>query len=321
MASDLSRFFRDAESAGIRFIDPATDPPLGPALKYDRNPIHLAPAPTAHICHPQVVYEAGRFWMLYVHYDEVRPPNACLELATSTDGLEWEVHPDSPVLTPSTDAWDAWRTSYHSILKVADTFYLYYTGIRETFRDYGIGLATSKDLIHWERHPDNPLLVPLGFGFEKTAIQVPCVCVEDGTWHLYYLGMDGPNGHIGHATSSDGIRWHRDPANPVLSRDESSWDSLRISPQNILKHGSQYHLFYCGYSGDIYSSAIATSNDLSNWRKYDGNPIFTVDRPKSWESLIVDHQFCLPVGDKYYVWYSAADDITQSIGLAFLVKG
>ena len=141
MASNLSRFF--AESGGTRFLSPASDPPLGPALKYSRNPIFFAPAPTAHICHPQVVFEAGRFWMFYVHYDEVRPPNACLELATSTDGLEWAVHPDSPVLTPSTDAWDAWRTSYHSIVKVDDIFYLYYTGIQETFKEYGIGLAVG----------------------------------------------------------------------------------------------------------------------------------------------------------------------------------
>ncbi len=319
MPSTLDRFLSAASSAGTRFLNPSSDPPLGPGLAYRGNPVYHAPDPTAHICHPQVIREAGRFWMFYVHYDEERPPNACLELATSSDGLSWEAHPESPVLTPSPGSWDAWRASYHSIVKVGDTFYLYYTGIRKTFSDYGIGLATSQDLIHWNKHPANPLLTPLGSGFEKTAIQVPCVFVDGDIWHLYYLGMDGPNGHIGHATSVDGIGWERDPANPVLSRDESSWDSLRISPQNILKHGATYYLFYNGYDGDIYSSAIATSDDLFHWRKYDGNPIFTVDRPVSWESRIVDHQFCMPVDDKYHIWYSAADDVTQSIGLAFLV--
>ena len=316
--TDLTRFF---STTPARFLDPASHPPLGPALKYDRNPVLLAPAPTAHTCHRQVIREADRFYMIYVQYDEVRPPNACLELAISTDGADWEIHPESPVLSPSPGAWDGWRTSYHSIARVGDTYYLYYTGIGDVFKDYGIGLATSRDLVHWERHPDNPLLTPLGSGFEKTAIQVPCVYVEDGEWHLYYLGMDGPNGHIGHATSSDGVHWQRDGSNPVLSRDESSWDGLRISPQNILKHGDTYYLFFNGFDGDVYSSAIATSDDLVQWMKYEGNPIFTVDRPNSWESLIVDHQFCMPVGDKYYIWYSAADDVSQHIGLAFLVDG
>ena len=77
-------------------------------------------------------------------------------------------------------------------------------------------------------------------------------------------------------------------------------------------------MFYNGFAGDVYSSGIAVSEDLRNWGKYESNPIFTVTRPESWESRIVDHQFCLPFEDRYYVWYSGANDISQHVGLAFL---
>ena len=52
---------------------------------------------------------------------------------------------------------------------------------------------------------------------------VDCVIEVDGTYHLYYHGQ--AEGlpilnyyDIGHATSSDGITWELDPANPVLTR-------------------------------------------------------------------------------------------------------
>ena len=322
MADDLDRFFAEEEARGTRFLDPACDPPLGRGVKYDRNPILLAPDPTHHICHPQIVVRSDKLHLFYLHYDEQRPPAARLALATSRDGLRWERYGGNPILAPTPGAWDSWRTGYHSIVETSGHYHLYYSGVRKEDRGgwYGIGLATSTDLMHWEKHPGNPVLEPTGTGFESLQTQVPCVIIDRGTWYLYYLGQDGPTGHIGLATSKDGICWNRYGSNPVLKRDESSWDSLRLSPQTVLKYGDRYFMFYNGYDGDIYSSAVAISDDLIRWEKYEGNPTFTVDRPSSWESVIVDHQFCMPFRGKYTIWYSAADDVTQHIGLAFLAE-
>lgn len=78
-------------------------------------------------------------------------------LATSSDGITWNSNAGNPVLPKGVGAeWDndellePW-----GLMKVGDTYHLYYNTLGTATRE--VGLATSPDLIHWTKSPDNPL--------------------------------------------------------------------------------------------------------------------------------------------------------------------
>ena len=70
---------------------------------------------------------------------------------------------------------------------------------------------------------------------------------EGSTYHLWYTGNDGMTLRIGHATSSDGINWTKDPANPVLDiGSPGAWDWLNVYGPSVVKVGAEYKLWYSG---------------------------------------------------------------------------
>lgn len=96
--------------------------------------------------------------------------------AISDDGINWII--DSiPVLNPGLeDEWDDLRIETPSIIKVEDTYHLYYSGCISPCDDgkYKIGHATSKNGIDWKKDPNNPIITyqdfdPLKWGFYTAA--------------------------------------------------------------------------------------------------------------------------------------------------------
>ena len=85
--------------------------------------------------------------------------NVSVGHAISQDLVNWTVLPDALKPSPS-PAWDDYTTWTGSIIQHKNLWYLFYTGSSKA--DDGlvqrIGLATSSDLIHWEKHPANPLI-------------------------------------------------------------------------------------------------------------------------------------------------------------------
>ena len=62
---------------------------------------------------------------------------------------------------------------------------------------------------------------------------------------------------------------------------------------------------------------LAKTEDLTAWKKYDGNPILS---PSSgWESMHIYRASPVKVGDQIYIFYSAFSKMNvPHIGLAFL---
>ena len=76
--------------------------------------------------------------------------------ATSSDGVNWTVqNNDNPVLEP-TEAWE-----YHcepwGLIKVGNTYYLWYNNIGFGGSERATGLATSTDCITWTKDSNNPI--------------------------------------------------------------------------------------------------------------------------------------------------------------------
>lgn len=118
-------------------------------------PVEENPWEKAAVFNAAAVYHNGLFHMIYRatdiggHERFGRYINT-LGYATSTDLINWNRN-DNPVL--SNDVPQELRGPEDPrIVQIGDTFYMTYTGFGDRFRDdYRICLATSKDLIHWDR--------------------------------------------------------------------------------------------------------------------------------------------------------------------------
>ncbi len=156
---------------------------------------------------------------------DLRHWNVSIGHAVSQDLRDWQVLPDALRPSPdSSDAFDNYTTWTGSIIQHRDVWYLFYTGGRRSEEGLvqRIGLATSTDLIRWEKHPDNPLIVADRRWYELLDLDVwhdqawrdPWVLrhPEQGDFHALITarvnhGHPDGRGVIGHARSEDLIDW------------------------------------------------------------------------------------------------------------------
>jgi beta-fructofuranosidase len=125
----------------------------------------------------------------------------------STDLVHWKLLPVA--LAPAPDSPDADGCWTGCVVEDAGVFKILYTGIphERPFRQVQC-LATSEDLIHWEKYPDNPVIAekPDGFG---ECFRDPCAWQEDGAWWML-IGSELPEREGGAALlyrSPDLISW------------------------------------------------------------------------------------------------------------------
>ena len=80
---------------------------------------------------------------------------------------------------------------------------------------WNIGIAESKDLVNWTKVGE---ITPApGADYEKKGLCAPGALVKDGKVHLFYQTYgNGEKDAICHAVSDDGIRFKRNPTNPIF---------------------------------------------------------------------------------------------------------
>lgn len=91
---------------------------------------------------------------------ELRHRNVTIGHAVSQDLRSWEILPDALQPAREQGAWDDFTTWTGSVLQYEGLWYMFYTGGKraENALIQRIGFAVSKDLIYWERFPDNPVI-------------------------------------------------------------------------------------------------------------------------------------------------------------------
>ena len=187
---------------------------------------------------------------------ELRHHSASIGHAVSTDLLTWEVLPDALHPGPR-GSWDDLATWTGSVIKNGDLWYMLYTGINRGERGLiqRIGLATSPDLIHWTKHPENPVLEADERWYERLDLarwrdqswRDPWLFIEpmDGSVHALITARS-PNGNadgggvIGHACSLDFVHWEVLP--PLTSPGEFAQVEC---PQLVSLDGRYLILFSC----------------------------------------------------------------------------
>jgi beta-fructofuranosidase len=137
--------------------------------------------------------------------------------AKTTDFLDWREL--APALEPGKpSAYDAGGIWTGSVVERDGTFYLFYTGHNVgAANPQTICLATSADLLHFERHERNPLITPIQ-GYEAIDWRDPYVFYNEADrcwWMLIAARLDqGPKwrrGCIVLATSDNLLDWAVEP--------------------------------------------------------------------------------------------------------------
>lgn len=195
---------------------------LGPFEKYEGNPI-LTPQGDSweakDLFNPAAFSNGETITMLYRAEDSTGVGDwngtSRIGLATSSDGIHFDRRPD-PVYEPVDDFELPGGTEDPRIVEIDKTYYLTYTAYDgETAR---LALASSTDLLEWERHG----LVFPDMGWSKAGTIVPQK-INDKYW-MYYGDTN-----IWAATSDDLISW-TPIEEPVMRPREGMFDSGLIEP-------------------------------------------------------------------------------------------
>ena len=163
------------------------------------------------------------------------------------------------------------------LVKHNGTYYIYVEDKAVVpFRN--IRLFTSTDFTNWT---DRGVILDIGTDWEAQDVSSSTVWVEGNIWYMLYEGRaSGQGGAIGLATSSDGITWIKDEANPVITpQNESFFASFdvpwatAIVPDDIKKVGNVYQLIIHGYALNKWCPGIMVGYNLSEWQDVFSLPV------------------------------------------------
>jgi predicted GH43/DUF377 family glycosyl hydrolase len=225
----------------------------------------------------------GKFVMLYRAQDA--SGTSRLGYAESKDGIHFIRRPE-PVLSPETDYEKDGGVEDPRLQKFADTYYLTYTGYDK--KDAQLCLATSHDLIHWER---KGVILPAykgnwNKGWTKSGAIVPEKI--DGKYWMYWLGTAADKtDQMGLSYSADLIHWTEATQTPVLPRRPGKFDSRVVEPgpPPILTRRGIVLIYNSADDNLVYRTAVAVF-DRQDPRKLISRseaPVFAPER--EWEKV------------------------------------
>ena len=239
---------------------------------------------------------------------------------------EWVEHPDNPILgVGEPGAWDDGGRWVVSVIRVDETYHLWYGGSDDPLEANGIGHATSPDGVEWTMDPANPVLTQgePGAWDHWFWFPSPAVMYDGSEFHMWYAGTASTSGDLiqgGYATSPDGSAWTKYEGNPVLDvGPPGSWDDDQVRPASVILDGETYKMWYSGFGG---SSGIgyAYSTNGVDWTKHPDPVLGRLSYPGGWDKFPADPSVVFD-GFLYHMWYAGRTTGNWKIGYAFSTDG
>ena len=198
--------------------------------------------------------------------------------------------------------------------------------------DAAIGLVIShNDGRTFERHGTGPILAPTLH--EPFLVGDAFVQKFHNIYHMWYIfgtkwekfTPDAPPDRvykISHATSSDGINWHRN--GQKIIEDRLNPDECQALPTAI-KVGNRYYMFFCyreafGFRADSkrgYRIGAAWSDDLEHWTRDDTAGILSSEEG-AWDSDMQCYPHVFSLRGEIYLLYNGNSFGRDGFGLAIL---
>lgn len=236
---------------------------------------------------------------------------------------------DSPLIPlGNPGSFDEFGIMPSSIVRKGDDLYIYYSGwtrMQSVPYTLAIGMAVSRDGGKtFEKLGEGPILGPTLI--EPFIITGPIVHIIDGQWHMWYLtgrkwlfNVDkcDPVYQIAHATSYDGIIWHRDgiPIIPTLSEDECQ---DIFSP--FFLEGKWHAIFAyrqpTGAEG-AYRLGYASSYDLETWSRDDTQVGIDISE-SGWDSQMMCYPQIIELDGRILMFYCGNFFGLEGFGIAEL---
>ena len=193
--------------------------------------------------------------------------------AVSSDGIDWQLEPEEPLLHPRGTPFEKIETP--SVVRFNGRYHMYYTGIYTpgTVPSMAIGHAVSTDGIHWE-DDKQAVLTATGNVQEWNGYLVaePGALVRDDLIYVYFTAMGArPSGRppqlqtIGVVTSRDGVNF--DEPRMVLE-------------QSPAYPASQGYVGYSTPSAVVIDGEVHLFHDVARFVE-NGNP--------QWQQVAIQH--------------------------------
>jgi len=301
--------------------------PFGKWTRLSGDPI-LSPQgdsfESAGTFNPSVVKKDGKFVMLYRAQD--RKGTSALGYATSDDGIHFTRRTE-PVMVSEAPYEKGGGVEDPRLQKIGDTYYLTYTGYNNVDgpaadkKDAQLCMATSADLIHWQR---KGVIIPSFKGkwnvkWTKSGAIAPEQI--NGKYWMYYLGdAKGQDTQMGVAYSEDLLHWTEALDHPVLASRPGSFDSQVVEPGPApLITPQGIFLIYNGADDKlVYSTGwvLFDKTDPTKVVARASDPVFAPE--KEWEKVgqvpnVVFVEGMVQDGNRWLFYYGAAD---KHIGVA-----
>ncbi len=194
-----------------------------------------------------------------------------------------------------TDTWDKQIRERGYILKEGNTYKMWYTGYNyDIDKVMRLGYATSKDGIHWERYPGNPI-------FDEYWTEDVFVIKYEGT---YYMVAEGMNDVAHMLTSPDGIHWQRDGDLDIRKVNGVPIDPGAYGTPTLWIEDDIWYLFY--ERGDL-GIWLAKSTDHKVWTNVQDDPVIKMG-PGKYDAKGVAINQIIKYNGKYYGYYHGTPD-------------
>jgi len=284
---------------------------------------------------PHVVQSGSQF-IMYASADSDFDQDIKIYRLVSSDGLNWSLNPNSPVLSKGSSAadWDRKSVETPAVILFQGQYYMFYTGYPTTQADttsYKIGYATSADGITWTKKsmllaPTNPSGAP-NMDFNQYIVAEPAPVVFNNKIYLYFtaLGANATVGTtlqtIGLVESSDGITWSS--PQQVIIPDQglyprsSNWKGYSTPHAVVLDN--KVNLFVSVVTDSPFSQVkihrITSANGKSNW-VHDSKEI--LDKSEfSWTANQIRSPSVFLSGTDLFLWFAGDANVNDlGIGMA-----
>ncbi|MEW6481966.1 MAG: family 43 glycosylhydrolase [bacterium] len=286
--------------------------PVGPFVDYPNNPILSPQAGLKRIYNPTVIRDNGIFYML-LRGEGNDGLTGKIYLAKGNSPTSFKLFP-KPCLSPSAE-FDIGGCEDPRVVKFNDTYYLTYVGNSKRYNVSNICLATSKDLINWEKH--GPILQT--GKWDSGQLKAGAILNEkiNGKYVMYFMGEESPwVTAIGIAYSEDLFFWYEPIDEPILSPRDGYFDSQGVEPgPNPVVIEEGILLIYNGWGKDcIYrpGGVIFSKEDPAKILERMDKPILV---PNAIEGLNKDYHVVseglISFNDRWFLYYGAGDKFSS----------
>jgi len=219
------------------------------------------------------------------------------------------------------DTYDALAVDCPFVFRHGDRFCMTFVGFDGV--GYRTGLATSTDLIHWEKQG-----LVLGRGAKGSPTEYNAalnwIVRENelfgpgrlkpvkgrflGAYHAYPRpGYESGPAAIGLCSSEDLHDWDlEEPFLHAADPDAGDWERGGLYKSCLVEHEGTYYLFYNAKTAEspwAEQTGLAMSSDLKHWERYGSNPVVRLGAQGSFDDRFCSDPYVVRCGDIWAMFF------------------